>query len=188
MDYDSLYQLCVAIADVLGPQWKVAGDDSLKSVCYIQDVDDPYHAISIRRDGNNRLKISGLFRLPMNGTCYNGLDRDEKRAAITVSADRPAKQIALDIQRRLLPLYERQYAINKAYVEEANRKEQEKGAVNAKVRDLLNQWFARRSQKPYVYAQVKEDASITANIVGLSFEQFRTMAEVLRKMLEQDSE
>ena len=109
-----LRALAEDVAKELGPEWRLAahdseGGDRWAHVGREDDAAISLHIVTWPKPP--RLSISGNFPRPVSGGDYgpSGYGED-RRVTIHVGLGRPAKAVAAEIRRRLLPTYVVQYA------------------------------------------------------------------------------
>lgn len=166
------------IALYLGRPWKVNRLREPSSWSH-EIIDGTGRGLHFRVDGE-RFIISGLF--PRNKTSHiNGAYR-----SIGVSIKRPAKAIAADIMRRLLPCYVEFYAKAVKHYSQ----EQEKQTRLSHIATLLarrtggrvadNSCAARTVYFTHGTAELWSDETITLALSRVSVEQAIQIAEVLK--------
>ena len=147
------------------------------------------------RHAYNRLEISGCYHHYSPRT-YGVLRYDEKaNDSITVSATKPAKAIAKDINRRLMPRYTELFQETMERVEEEKKRHDYAAIQIRELAAILNtepretRQIGSRHEILYYGQSVSADFHTTdgesydANIRRISHDQAKRIAEILRMVV-----
>lgn len=180
----------VRIAAELGKDWRALGDSNDSGSRQEAWLHGPRQAVlyahgsDYGRDRNGkRLYIDGVLR---GGLAKHG-NYIAKRHEISVTAAKTPRQIAAEIQRRLLPEY-------LEYLATVQQRKVESDAADAKCEDLLARlaapWGERSRRTPhapntlYLYGDaVKGEARVLSDTVKFKAEMPHAQAEALTEFL-----
>ena len=125
---EKLREIVSAVAPFLG-DWQISDDKDNYRGIYLSSPDERELQFAFPWNKSDRIEIRGIFPNGLNRyRPYSG--NEHEKTEITVSAEKPPKRIAQDIKKRLLPPYERMFAI-------AQKRKQENDQYKAKRRQAM---------------------------------------------------
>lgn len=138
-EQEYLIDIASKVASLLDGDWTIDQErlDGGYPGIFLNGPDDKSLHFVIPWNNDNRLEISGSFRNGLNQHLpYSG---DREKTEITVAKSKAPEQIAKDIERRLMPPYERVLAQTKERKAKADAYEAEKMRALETIRDAMGE-------------------------------------------------